>query len=376
MNRQPRPLPAWWPPGRPWPPPAGEARPVPAWWPQGEDWPPKHAGRPRGERGVPIRLAILFAVSLHLIVVGALAVVREIAGPFGWQPVWPVSATILVTLIAGLFVLAMRRIGAPLGDIVAAARRVADGDLSVRIDEQGLPWLRSLASAFNTMTARLERQQQERRALMADIAHELRTPLAVIQGRVEGMIDGVYPRDEQQVAQVLEETRLLARLVEDLRTSANAESGALTLQKEATDLGVLIEDAVDAFQPEAETRKVRVEVRVIGELPLMHLDPLRIREVLTNLLANALRHSPEGSVVTIEGGREGAAAVIRVIDEGAGIPPSDLPRVFDRFYKGATSKGSGLGLTIARSLVTAHGGTISAESRAGRGTTITFTVPT
>ncbi len=381
MNRPPRPLPVWWPEGRPWPPIdiAADRRPVPHWWPQGELWPPADSSshRLRREQWLPIRIAVLFAIGLHLIVVGLLALVSALARTFGivWQPVWPVSATILIVVVAGLFVLAMRRVGGPLGVIVAAANRVADGDLSVRLDEQGLPWLRSVARAFNSMTVRLERQQRERRELVADIAHELRTPLSIIQGRVEGMLDEVYPRDDQHVRQLLDETRTLARLVEDLRTSANADSAALALQKEPTDLGVLLEDTVDAFRPDAEARHVRVDVRIPSELPLIGVDPLRIREVLMNLLSNALRYSPDGGTIGIHAEARPKEVIVRVVDEGPGIQPHDLPRVFDRFYKGSTSKGSGLGLSIAQSLVTAHGGTITADSRAGGGTSMSFTLP-
>jgi signal transduction histidine kinase len=352
---------------------------MPAWWPRDESWPPK-SGReqPSDVRRFPIRVAILFAIGLNLIAVGLAALVRLVTGPLGLGPIvgggWPLIASVVIVAIAWLFVMAMRRVGTPLSDLVMAADRVAAGDLSVRLDEHGMPWLGSVASAFNSMTLRLERQQRDRRALMADIAHELRTPLSVIQGRVEGMLDGVYPRDEQQVRQVLDETRMLARLVEDLRTSASLDAGTLALQKETTDLDVLIEDAAAAFKPEAERRHVRLEVHT-GDLPLLSVDPFRIREVLSNLLSNALRYSPEGGDVRIEAQEQPPGIVVRVIDQGPGISTEDLPRVFDRFYKGATSKGTGLGLAIAKSLVQAHGGTIAAERGAGAGTTIVFTLP-
>jgi signal transduction histidine kinase len=352
---------------------------MPGWWPHGEAWPPadRHADRVRADQRVPIRLAILLAVALHLVVLGVLALVRLASWPFGIMPfaeAWPLSVSILIVGISWVFVMTMRTVGTPLGDIVSAADRVAAGDLSVRLDEQGLPWLRRVAHAFNSMTQRLERQQRDRRALMADIAHELRTPLAVIQGRVEGMLDGVYPRDESHVRQVLDETRLLARLVEDLRTAAHLESGTLTLVKEATDLGVLIEETADMFRAEADSRQIRVELRA-GELPLMTVDPLRIKEVLVNLLSNAVRHSPTGGVVQIDAEPRPGAVVIRVTDHGPGMPSQELARIFDRFYKGPASKGSGLGLTIAKSLVIAHGGTIDAKSGPRGGTTVTIALP-
>jgi two-component system, OmpR family, sensor histidine kinase BaeS len=379
LTAPPRPLPSWWPPDRPWPPvePTRSAS-TPGWWPQGEPWPPPDAAsRSGGSTRFPIRIAILFAIGLNLIVAGAVALVRAVAAPFGVgplgsTPLWSVGVT-LVAATAWLFVVAMRRVGTPVSDIVVAADRVAEGDLSVRLDERGLPWLGRVAHAFNTMTLRLERQQRDRRALMADIAHELRTPLAVIQGRMEGMLDGVYPRDEPQIRQVLNETRTLARLVEDLRTSAHLESGTLTLQKEATDLGVLLEEMAQMFRPEAEARRVSLDVQA-GDLPLLTVDPLRIREVLANLLSNAIRYSPDSGAVRIIAQKDRDEIVVRVVDQGPGILPEDLPKIFERFQKGPTSHGSGIGLSIARSLVAAHGGTIRADS-GSEGTTMTFTVP-
>ena len=323
-----------------------------------------------------MRIAVLFAIGLNLVAGGGLALTWFLTRPLPWPLAWPVAATILVMSTAWAFVIAMRRIGAPLSDIVAAAGRVGNGDLTVRLDEEGLPWLRSVAAAFNTMTARLDRQQREREALMADIAHELRTPVAVIQGRVEGMLDGIYPPDEPHVRQVLEETRMLARLVEDLRTSAHAESGTLTLRKETTDLGVLIEDVADAFAPHARSRNLRIDTQLAPDVPMLHLDPHRIREVLVNLVSNALRHSADGGLVEMTCHPQGSGIAIHVMDRGSGIPPADLPRIFERFYKEPGSTGSGLGLTIAKGLVSAHGGTIAAHSRQGGGTVITVVLPT
>jgi signal transduction histidine kinase len=187
------------------------------------------------------------------------------------------------------------------------------------------------------------------------------------------MLDGVYPRDESQIGQVLNDTRTLARLVEDLRTSADLESGALVLRRETTDLGVLIEEAVQMFRPDAGARGISLDVET-GDLPLLTIDPVRIREVLTNLLSNAVRYSPDGGQVRITAEAARGSVEVRVGDNGLGIPPQELPRIFDRFQKGPTSKGSGLGLSISRSLVAAHGGAITAESTSA-GTTMTVTLP-
>lgn len=211
-------------------------------------------------------------------------------------------------------------------------------------------------------------QDRLRRQLMADVAHELRTPLAILQGRVEGLIDGVYPRDDQHLGELLSETQHLSRLVEDVRTLANAEAGALDLRKEPTDAAELIRDAV------AAVASPLVVSEVPDELPTIDVDPVRIREVLLNLLNNAVQHARNGRV-TVSADSSLRELVIRVRDNGSGIPADELPHVFDRFHKGAGSTGSGLGLSIARKLVQAHGGTIAIDSAAGRGTIVTVTLP-
>jgi signal transduction histidine kinase len=286
------------------------------------------------------------------------------------------SIAFLGSCLIVVLAIVMRRVGGPLADVVEAANRIAGGDYAARIVEHGPPSLRTVGRAFNGMAARLESQERLRRQLMADVAHELRTPLSVVQGRIEGIIDGVYPLDSAQLGQVLVEARMLARLVEDLRTLAHAESGTLTLRKEATDVAILLHEAVDAFSVEAQAAQVSLRVDAPGELPPASVDPLRLREVVTNLIANALQHTPAGGSVSIELRTSGNRMVVAVADTGSGISAGDLPKIFDRFYKGASSRGSGLGLAIARNLIAAHGGDIQAGSQPGRGTTITFSVPT
>jgi two-component system OmpR family sensor kinase/two-component system sensor histidine kinase BaeS len=270
----------------------------------------------------------------------------------------------------------MRRLAVPLGDLVEAANRVADGDLTARITTQHGPRsLQSVAKAFNTMTSRLAAQEQQRRNLMADIAHELRTPLSVLQGRLEGLLDGVYPRDDQTIGEVIEETKMLARLVDDLRTLANAESGTLTLRKEPTDPAALIQEVVRSFAGDAQSKQISIRNDLPQELPIITIDPLRIREVLVNLISNAVRHTPEAGNIVVAAQVANGRTVVSVTDSGPGISPQDLPKIFDRFYKGATSRGSGLGLTIAQNLVRGHGGEIQAETFPGNGAKITFTIP-
>ena len=361
----------------------GSRTPPPAWWPAGEAWPPtRHPGHHWRRRSRFVgKIALLLAVVLVLSAVGLATLVSLALGRAGtvaagaWTTGLVAAAAVIVAGLVLAFLAAMRRVGLPMGDVALAADRVAAGDFSARVAERGPPFLRAVARAFNSMTTRLQEQDRQRRDLMADVAHELRTPLAVVQGRIEGLLDGVYPRDDARLGEVLEETRLLARLVEDLGTLAHSERGTLGLQKEPTDLAVLFGDAVRSLASETAARGVTVDVDDSTDLPLVDVDPLRIREVVTNLVANAIRHSDGGARVSIAAERRADRIVVRVRDTGPGIPADELPRIFDRFHKGERSHGSGLGLPIARNLVGAHGGEIAVESEVGRGTTVTFTLP-
>jgi two-component system OmpR family sensor kinase/two-component system sensor histidine kinase BaeS len=326
------------------------------------------------------RIAAVFILFTTFMVTGAATLVSWLLTVFHAAPSTVQIGTAAVVIVGvGIVAMAvfgaMRRIGLPLTDVVTAAGRVADGDYTVRIVEHGPRSLRSVARAFNSMTAQLESQDEQRRNMMADIAHELRTPLTVMQGQLEGLLDGVYPRDDGRLGEVLEQARLLSRLVEDLRTLAHAERGTLALRKEPTDLGALVDDTVAGFGAAAAAKAVTIRAAEHPDMPPADIDPIRIREVLTNLLSNALRHSQPGGVVAISMDTKDGAIVVSVSDNGDGIAPDALPRIFDRFYKGPASHGSGLGLTIARNFVQAHGGTIGAVSRSGQGTTITFTIP-
>ena len=331
----------------------------------------------RGRARFVRRVGVIFAVLLFLSVIG-LATLVSIAVR-GRTPdsvsidIGPIAA--LVAIFTVVFFSIIRRVGRPLGDIVEAANRVATGDFSARVGGHGSRPLRMVGTAFNTMAERLEAQDRQRRHLMSDIAHELRTPLSVIQGRLEGLHDGVYARDDATIAELIDETRMLARLVDDLQTLANAESGMLTLRKEPADLAVLAHDVIASFRADANTRHVALNLDTPADLPMMSIDPVRIREVLSNLVSNALHHTPADGRVSIVIRAEPTRLVVTVADTGSGIRADDLPKIFDRFYKGTGSRGSGLGLTIARNLVTAHGGEIHAQSRPGEGTSITFTLP-
>ena len=216
----------------------------------------------------------------------------------------------------------------------------------------------SFVFTLRRVSAHFRAQDRLRRQLMADVAHELRTPLAILQGRIEGVLDGVYPRDDRQLAELLDETRHLSRLVDDLGTLANAEAGALELRKEMVDLGALVRDAAASFDDP-------IVVIITPDLPEVNDDPVRIRQVILNLLSNAVQHTPADGTVTISA----TANTIEVTDTDPGIPAEDLLHIFDRFYK-TPSRASGLGLAIARNLVLAHGWTIEATSRVGEGTRV------
>ena len=276
------------------------------------------------------RLALFLLLFLTLSAAGASALVSWVLQRTGFAgadfgataAVLMLTAAIAVVLFA--FALAMRRVGLPFGEIVAAADRVAGGDYGTRVDERGPPYLRVVARAFNGMTVRLQEQDRQRRDLLADIAHELRTPLAVMQGRLEGVLDGVYARDDAQIGEVLDETRMLARLVEDLETLAHAERGVMGLCREPTDVAILIYDAVRALEPESRARSVRVSVDAAADLSLANVDPVRLREVVINLVANAIRHSQAEAEVAVTASQTPAWLVIRVRDTGPGIAPEDL----------------------------------------------------
>jgi signal transduction histidine kinase len=325
----------------------------------------------------------LVIAAIALVAWGAFGIVAVVwliadrAGAGGWTAVAPVALVLLFALAAlGRAAHAVRGGVMPLRSVMDAADRVAAGDYDVRVAEHGPPPVRALVRSFNAMTGRLQQADRLRRDLMADVAHELRTPLSVLQGRLEGLADGVYPRDDAQIAGLLEETAVLATLVEDLRTLALADAGALRLQPEPTDLVGLVSAVVRGFEAEASRRGVALRMDPSSEEIEVDLDPLRIRQVLTNLLSNALRHTPAGRAITVNVAKAAETGIsVTVADEGEGIAAEDVPRIFDRFYKSEASRGSGLGLTIAKRLVAAHGGDISATSRVGQGTTVVFTLP-
>jgi two-component system sensor histidine kinase BaeS len=291
------------------------------------------------------------------------------------SPVGTILVGVLVVLVLAGLLRAILRATAPVGELIDAAGQVEAGDFSARVSERGPREVRALAHAFNSMSSRLEAMDAERRSALADVSHELRTPLAVIQGNVEAMIDGVYPADRAHLEPLLEEIRHMERLIEDLRTLTLVEAGSLTLHREPTDVAALLGEVVAGFRTQAGRAGVDLAIRAPDGLSPVELDPARIREIMANLIANALRHTTSGGHVDVllEPGEEAVAVTVR--DTGSGIPADQLERIFDRFYRAPDSPGSGLGLPIAKSLVEAHDGTITANSTPGLGTSIRFTIP-
>ena len=273
-----------------------------------------------------------------------------------------------------------RRTAVPVGALIEATGQIEEGDYTARVPERGPRELRRLARTFNGMSERLELVDAGRRAFLADVAHELRTPLTVIQGRIEAMLDGVDPRDDDQLERVLAHAKVMDRLVEDVRTVALAETGSLELRREPTDAALLLRDVAADFSDAPGRDGVEIRVEVAAGVPPLAVDPARVRQVLANLLTNALRHTHRGDQITMSAQVASAdadadAVTIAVTDTGDGISDELLGRVFERFAKGAGSPGVGLGLAIARDIVEAHGGTVSAQSVEGEGTTIALTLP-
>jgi signal transduction histidine kinase len=298
----------------------------------------------------------------------------------------PVGALLAFTgVLVGAATFFSKRMTMPLTRLTEAAQTMSDGNLSVRVGPSSVREIDELAGAFNTMAASLSDADRQRRQMTADVAHELRTPLSIIRGRLEGMQDGVYGATPDQISTLLSETALLERLIEDLRVLALADAGQLPLFKESIAPLALLAGVARSFAQGAQEAGVRLEAApVSARLPEVEADPQRISQVLGNLVANALRHTPSGGSVRLDAvervGEEGREIVVSVSDTGSGIAPQDLPHIFDRFYRADPSRtraagGAGLGLAITKRIIEAHGGMIWAESAPGSGTTVSFSLP-
>jgi two-component system sensor histidine kinase BaeS len=302
-------------------------------------------------------------------------VVGYLAARFGALPVATFVAVAFLLLVFGAG-RGMRRFTRPMDDLIDAAGRIERGDYSATIPESGPRELRSVSRAFNSMSARLKSSDEQRRSFLADVVHELRTPLSVIRGQAEGIADGVYAADAEHIAPIVEATRSLELLVEDLRALALTDTGSLALNREPIDPAELVDETVASFAAQADEAGVKLTASAPAGLPVVDVDPTRMRSAIGNVITNALRHTPPAGSVSVSAAVAGAdRVVISVVDTGEGIAPELLPHVFERFVRGAGSKGSGLGLAIAHDITVAHGGTIDVESAVGAGTTFRISLP-
>lgn len=288
---------------------------------------------------------------------------------------------LVLAFFAGLVAYQLaRRYVDPLADVIVAAQAVAGGQLSARAPVRGMADLRALNDSFNHMADALERSDRERRELLADVAHELRTPLSIVQGRLEGMVDGIYEMTPEQIAPALEETYLLERLVDDLRTLTLAESGRLRFDMRPVQVADVAARVVDVFQAQAAERHIGLTLDAPAAVPLVTADPQRLEQIVGNLVDNGLRYTPSGGQVRLAISRTAAGVELSVSDTGPGVPPDEVDRVFDRFWRGEKSRarsagGAGLGLAIVRQLVEAQGGRARAASPPGQGFEIVIAFP-
>ncbi|HEU5155586.1 MAG TPA: ATP-binding protein [Streptosporangiaceae bacterium] len=305
------------------------------------------------------------------------------------------AAALLTALTVSLLI--TRRLSRPIQSIDAAATRLATGDYTTRMPPTGLgPELDTLAEAFNTMATALQHTETTRRRLLADAAHELRTPLATLEAYLEGLADEVRAPTQETWDIMSDQTARLRRLIDDIALVSHAEEHRLPLRPVPIAPNDIVTSVVNAARPEYDAAGVRLTTRLAGNPPSLMADPERIAQVLAGLLTNALRHTPAGGHVTVAtepadaadtvgggGGGGGADAAVRIVvtDTGEGIAPQHLPHVFERFYRADTARdrahgGSGIGLTIARAVVAAHGGTLTAASDGpGTGAKFTMTLP-
>ena len=273
-----------------------------------------------------------------------------------------------------------RVVSAPITELVKAADKIGKGDLNTRVYPHGSQEMIDLADRFNKMAQELEHAETLKNNLMADVAHELRTPLTVLEGNLRAALDKVYMLDEAEIANLYSQTRHLTRLVNDLRELALAESKQLHLEKYPTDLNALLTETIQALDPLAAEKSVRL-IYQPTLLPELSVDPTRIRQALFNLLSNALRHTPSGGEISVAGKQAKGVVVLSVKDSGEGLLPDQLAAVFDRFYRADKSRsrqtgGTGLGLAIVKVIIESHGGQVEAYSEGkGKGSEFTIVLP-
>ncbi len=291
------------------------------------------------------------------------------------------AAAVLAVTVA-VTALAAARLTRPLRALTAATRRMTTGEASEPVPakvSRSAGEISQLATAFNDMAAHRKALEEQRKAMVSDVAHELRTPLSNIRGWLEAAEDGVVETDPALVTSLLEEALLLQHIVDDLQDLAAADAGTLRLRREPVRAAEIAEQVAAAHQARADAAGVRLRATVLGD-PRVMADPLRLRQAIGNLVSNAIRHTPEGGSVRITCRGTGDEVLIEVADTGTGIAAAELPHVFDRFWRADKSRtratgGSGLGLSIVRKLAEAHEGAVTAESVLGKGSLFTVRLP-
>lgn len=283
-----------------------------------------------------------------------------------------------LALALGLFF--TRQIVSPVSRVSRAAQLISRGDLTQRVEIRGSDEIAELGRSFNSMAEGLNKDREWRHQMLADIAHELRTPLFVLQGNTEAMLEGVLPADKNNLNTIHQETLLLSRLVEDLRTLSLAEVGQLKFQPVTTDLKALSMKAIEGFKSQFTAKNINFSLEVTGNHFMAIADPNRTEQILRNLLANALHYTPEGGNISVKIDSREDRLVVSVIDSGIGIDEKDLARIFDRFYRVDRSRsrstgGTGLGLAIVKQLVEGQCGVVRAESTVGKGSAFSFSLP-
>ena len=342
----------------------------------GEQHPAEHASS-----GAPV---VVNGETVGAVLVGSM--IEPVLNPADEDFLRSVNLSILITSVAvGVLALVLgsllfRQITSPLRALSQSARAIAGGNLGQRVAVRSDDEIGQVARSFNRMAESLAEADVQRRNMMADIAHELRTPLTVVQGNLEALMDGVYDLTPENVAAVHKQTVVLTRLVADLRDLALAEAGQLRLERKAFSLADVIAQVTEGLEVQAHEREVTLKFEIAAGLPQVQADEQRITQVLFNLMSNALRHTPAGGTITISAELRDERVLVSVRDTGTGILPEDLPHVFERFYRADRSRarstgGSGLGLTIAKQIVEAHGGQIWAQSWLGAGSTFAFSLP-
>lgn len=296
---------------------------------------------------------------------------------------WGALAALLVALILGSIL--ARTISRPIRELTGATQRMAEGELGVQVPVRTQDEVGELAASFNQMSSDLAQATQSRRQMTADIAHDLRTPLTVILGYTEALSDGKLSGTPETYEVMYKESQHLSHLIDDLRLLSLADTGELPLNLRPVAPRELLKRAAAAYQPQAATKEIELLVEAAPSLPEINVDPERMAQVLNNLVGNALRHTPQNGRVTLTAAQHNGDILLAISDTGAGIPPEDLPYIFNRFYRGDKARSraaydqqngeSGLGLAIARSIIHAHGGDITVDSAVGSGATFTITLP-